>query len=89
MESSIKKAGLLPSLCVSLFLTTAALDNTANAAPVKSTNTQVAWWGGYWGSYGWGPGYYYRPWGGYYRDGCQRNCWRNRWGYLRCNTRCW
>jgi hypothetical protein len=102
MDSSIvKKMGVLPSLVVSLFLLTATVDTTkAHASTVnyQSPNgVQLAWWGGgyYHGGYGGyrrgyiGPAYYnygYRP---YYRNSCQKSCWRNRWGNLRCATRCY
>ena len=104
MERSIvKKTGLLPGLFVSLFLVVGSVESgKAEAAQVCcQTRPQVAWWAGYhgwgWGPYYSGPGYYrpgyYRP--GYYRSGygyyapaCERSCWRNRWGNLRCARRC-
>lgn len=99
-RSKVKNMGFLSSLVMSLFLITATIDtNKVHASPVNSINgAQLAWWGGgyYHGGYyhGYNRGYrYYGP--GYYRSGwgynrvCKKQCWRNRWGSLRCATRCY
>lgn len=74
------------------------------AASLPMQGTQVAWWGfypsvglGFYGPgyyrpayYGYGYRYYgYRPaYYGYYRPACERSCWRNYRGYVRCKVRC-
>lgn len=76
----------------------------ANTPNVQSpAGVQLAWWAGgngYHGGFGYrgyggynrgfyNGGYYnsgFRP---YYRGACQRNCWQNQWGQMRCATRCY
>lgn len=102
-RSATKSLGWLYSVVMSFFLMMATVDITkVHASPVNNSpmnGTQLAWWGGYYhGGYYHGgyyrPGYryyapgYYRS-GWYYNRGCHKTCWRNKWGNLRCATRCY
>ena len=90
----VKKIGFLPKLIISLFLLAMTVGvSKVEASPVSQNlnGTQLAW-GMYLGPVGWyggwGPGYYNR-WGYYHGPVCASNCWRNRWGHLRCNRSCY
>jgi len=92
-HSTAKKSGILSGVIISVFLLGVSFSaNKADAAPVNAPangHTQLAWWVGGWGP-GWYHGGYYRGWNNYYRGPmCNRHCWRNRWGYVRCAGDCY
>ncbi len=95
MNNSTVKRGIMPSVVLSFFLLGITFGTPkAQATPLNTPhhNTQLAWWAG---GPGWYGGYYGGGWG--YRHGlgfnrgpvCGERCWRNRWGNIRCATRCW